>query len=127
MAVLPHTPQLLYGPWQLGLALDLHTVSSEFIGYDEYGHAQYDTKRTQVGDALYRLKYSQDVSPADDLAETSVSALRSRAAQVDVVVPVPSTRARAVQPWLKSVGESLEFSAFLSPPRRSRALSKSPS
>lgn len=98
MAVLPHTPQPLYGPWQLGLALDLHTVSSEFIGYDEYGHPQYDTKRTEVGEALYRLKYSQEAAPADSLAETAVVALSRRGARVDLVVPVPATRARAIQP-----------------------------
>jgi hypothetical protein len=36
------------GNWVAGRVLDWHVESSEFIGYDEFGHAQYDTKRTKL-------------------------------------------------------------------------------
>ncbi|MGV3625145.1 MAG: hypothetical protein ACO1OB_30275 [Archangium sp.] len=112
MAVLAHIPRPLYGSWFMGLALDLHTLSSVFIGYDEYGHEQYDTTRSAVGEALYRWKYSQDVSTADSLAETSVAALRAQNAQIDIVVPVPSTRSRQVQPVTEVGVASRSDSAF---------------
>jgi hypothetical protein len=50
-------PRKIDGPWADGRVLDLHSTGSEFLGYDEYGHEQFDTRRTEVGDLLYRLKY----------------------------------------------------------------------
>ncbi len=35
----------------------MHTISSTFLGYNEYGHAQYDTTRSTLGELLYQLKY----------------------------------------------------------------------
>ncbi len=40
-----------------GYTLDIHTISSDFLGYDGYGHAQFDTQRSEMGELLYRLKY----------------------------------------------------------------------
>ena len=31
-------PRRLRGPWDDGYALDVHTRSSTFLGYDQYGH-----------------------------------------------------------------------------------------
>ena len=45
-------PRHIPGCWDEGFALDLHTLESEFIGYDEYGHAQFDTRRSELGDLL---------------------------------------------------------------------------
>ncbi|HEY8749953.1 MAG TPA: hypothetical protein VIM11_18360 [Tepidisphaeraceae bacterium] len=45
------------GAWTRGWTLDLHTISSTFLGYNEYGHAQYDTTRSTLGELLYQLKY----------------------------------------------------------------------
>jgi len=50
-------PKIITGCWTEGFALDFHTLSSEFIGDDEYGHPQFDTKRSEIGELLYRLKY----------------------------------------------------------------------
>jgi competence protein ComFC len=47
-------PRKLSGPWTEGYALDLHTASSEFLGYDEFGHEQFNTERTEVGELVYR-------------------------------------------------------------------------
>jgi len=33
------------GNWKKGFALDLHTISSEYLGKNEFGHDHYDTKR----------------------------------------------------------------------------------
>lgn len=55
-------PRQIPGRWRLGYALDLHTVSSTFLGYDDLGHATFDTRRSEIGELLYRLKYSGDQS-----------------------------------------------------------------
>ncbi len=46
-------PVKIKGPWDLGFALDLHTVSSTFLGNNTAGHAQYDTVRSGLGTSLH--------------------------------------------------------------------------
>jgi hypothetical protein len=60
-------PKPITGNWTEGFALDFHTLSSEYIGDDEYGHPQFDTKRSDVGELLYRLKYGKDKSVLGDI------------------------------------------------------------
>lgn len=36
-------PRKIYGKWRTGWALDLHTLSSEFLGYDPFGNPVFDT------------------------------------------------------------------------------------
>jgi predicted amidophosphoribosyltransferase len=89
------------GSWKEGYVLDYHTRRSDFLGYDEFGHPRFDTARTEVGDLLYRLKYKGQTSPLDDLIAVAVDFLRKWAPPVDVIVPVPATRKRKVQPVLE--------------------------
>ncbi len=92
-------PRKLPGDWKAGFALDLHTVSSEFVGYNEYGHEQFDTKYSDVGGLLYRLKSRSDKSVVKVLAYTAGEFVKSQKWSVDVVVPVPPSRTgRAFQP-----------------------------
>ena len=42
-------PIAITGPWGSGWALDLHTVSSVFIGDDAFGHPQFENKRSEIG------------------------------------------------------------------------------
>lgn len=86
------------GAWKRGYALDLHTLSSTFLGYDEYGHARFDSTRSEVGELLYRLKYSQDPAVVGDIANTALHLLGRWKPALDMVVPVPATTTRAVQP-----------------------------
>jgi len=53
-------PRQIVGKWRSGYALDLHTLSSIFIGDDEFGHPRFETRRSEMGELLYRLKYSGD-------------------------------------------------------------------
>ena len=46
--------QKIEGKWRAGIALDLHTVSSTYLGVDEAGHDRFETKRSEMGDLLYR-------------------------------------------------------------------------
>jgi len=99
-------PVRIPGRWREGYALDLHTVQSNFLGDDEYGRAQFETKRSAVGELLYRLKYKSDLSTVAELVEAAAFFVRSWEPPVDILVPVPASRTRALQPVL-AVGEAL--------------------
>jgi predicted amidophosphoribosyltransferase len=86
------------GPWADGRVLDLHSSGSVFLGYDEYGHEQFDTRRTEVGELLYRLKYRSDASALDEIGAVAEEFIRSWRIDFDVVVPAPPTRVRRAQP-----------------------------
>lgn len=96
-------PRQLKGPWLEGYALDVHSTGSEFLGYDEYGHEQFDTKRTDVGELLYRVKYKGDETALAELADVMAEFVRSRGISSEIIVPVPPTRVRRIQPLFKIV------------------------
>ena len=91
-------PRKLDGPWADGRVLDLHSTGSEFLGYDEYGHEQFATRRTEVGELLYRLKYRGDPSAVEEIGTVASKFIRSWGISFDVIVPAPPTRTRRVQP-----------------------------
>lgn len=93
-------PMKIPGRWRDGYALDHHTVSSTYLGADELGHAQFDTKRSDVGELLYQLKYKSDASVIASIVETVAFFLASWQPGVDSIVPVPPSRPRASQPVL---------------------------
>jgi competence protein ComFC len=78
--------------------LDLHSSGSEFLGYDEFGHEQFDTHRTDVGELLYRLKYQSDASAIEEIGAVAEKFIMSWQIQFDIIVPAPPTRARRIQP-----------------------------
>ena len=96
-------PRQLKGPWREGYALDVHSTGSEFLGYDEYGHEQFDTKRTDVGELLYRVKYKGDETALAELADVMAEFVKSKGISSEIIVPVPPTRVRRVQPLSKIV------------------------
>jgi competence protein ComFC len=91
-------PRKIDGPWADGRVLDLHSSGSEFLGYDEFGHEQFDTRRTEVGELLYRLKYRNDVSAIGEIGDVAEQFIRSWQIEFDIIVPAPPTRIRRVQP-----------------------------
>ncbi|MBN1625374.1 MAG: ComF family protein [Deltaproteobacteria bacterium] len=102
-------PIKLQGNWFEGFALDLHTVSSEFLGSDEFGHEIFYTKRSEIGELLYRLKYKSDKSTMEDIVETAVDFLVNQwkiSSIIDVILPVPSSKRRAFQPVI-NVGREI--------------------
>ena len=101
-------PTRIPGRWREGYALDYHTVSSVFLGYDEFGHGKFDTTRTEVGELLYRLKYSNDKTAVADLVGTSAGFARSWKPGVDLLIPTPPSRRRAEQPLLLVAGPLAE-------------------
>lgn len=92
------TPRTIQGEWDAGIVLDKHTISSSYVGDDENGHPQFDTLRTEIGEAAFQLKYRADwnkVSPlAAEIVRTGIPAIGA----VNVIVPMPASHARARQP-----------------------------
>lgn len=64
-------PRKILGRWKEGYSLDLHTLSSTFIGYDEYGHSRFDTQRSEIGELLYRLKNKADRGAVPEIVEAA--------------------------------------------------------
>lgn len=100
------SPRAIAGPWKAGFTLDEHTVSSDFLGYNEQGHAVYDTVRSEVGELVYRLKYQGDQSAVPPLARVVAEFISSKDLPIDVVVPLPPSKQRSVQP-VRSIAASV--------------------
>lgn len=88
----------LSGNWDAGFVLDKHTISSVYLGDDEYGHPKFDTTRSDVGEALFQLKYRSDFSKVGALAEAIKDHLAPRLGPVGFIVPMPATNERPRQP-----------------------------
>lgn len=93
-------PQKINGNWLAGYALDFHTVSSAPIGHNETGHMQYDTVRTEIGELLYQLKYRNNLPAAQGIIKAAAEFLRPFLHEFDLIVPVPPSKTRPIQPVL---------------------------
>jgi competence protein ComFC len=98
-------PRRIRGSWADGYALDVHSTGSTFLGYDEFGHPVFDTMRTEVGELLYRLKYKGDASALSEIGESAEQFIRSWGVSFSVIVPVPPTRTRRIQPVFQIADE----------------------
>lgn len=86
------------GPWTDGYALHIHTLSSTFIGNDQFNHPRFDTVRSPVGELLYRLKYRNDQTAVDQLAEAAEGFIKTWNPPLDAIIPVPASVLRKTQP-----------------------------
>jgi hypothetical protein len=82
-------PRPLSGPWQEGWALGFN---SSFTGAD--------WQRSPVGDLTHRLKYEADATAVQPLVEQALALCHEHPAlaAVDVLVPVPPTTTRPLDP-----------------------------
>lgn len=86
-------PAKVDGLWREGFVLDVHTLSSDYLGDDEFGRPIFHSTRTELGELLYRLKYKADPSAVDGIVESAASFVRSWNPGAEIIVPVPPTRA----------------------------------
>ena len=92
-------PMKLPGPWADGYVLERqHTLTSDFVGHDSFGNPQFDTKRSELGELVFRLKNRSDKSTLDSIAETAVEFIKGWNPSFDLIVPVPPSRKRTYQP-----------------------------
>jgi len=86
------------GNWKKGYALDKHTISSEYLGKNEFGHDHYKTKRTIIGELVYQLKYKNDSSVVQKLVN-EVKKCVSGIDKFDFIIPIlTSDTSRPKQP-----------------------------
>lgn len=87
----------LVGIWDSGLAFDVHTASSTYLGVDENGYNRFDNVRSPMGELVYRLKYKSDKSAVDDILALTdqINGIEG----FDFIVPIPPTnKNRPFQP-----------------------------
>lgn len=93
------------GNWGAGYALDKHMSSSTYNGVDEHGHKQYTNVRTEVGEAVYQLKYQQDWSQAAPLAKAIFDTVFPKLSAVGLLIPMAASTPRPRQPVLEVTKE----------------------
>lgn len=86
------------GAWDQGFALDKHTQSSTYIGEDDYGNPQFDTKRTDIGEALFRLKYRGEWEHLPFLADSLAGQIQHSLPRPDLLTAMPASAERPRQP-----------------------------
>jgi len=90
-------------PWVDGYVLDYHTVSSTPTGDPYY---RFDTKRTELGELLFQLKYrtggSAVVADSVDTIEQFVGGWKP---PIDYVVPAPPSLTPKTQPAVEIARE----------------------
>jgi len=97
MTVVKSNPMKLRGPWVEGYTLDLYSISSTFLGYDG-SIPRFDTKYTEVGELVNRLKYRGDSAALPSLIDTAEQFVRGLNWTFDCIVPVPPSITRKSQP-----------------------------
>ena len=113
------------GNWDLGFVLDKHKISSTPTGYNDYGHMQFDTIRTEVGEALFKLKYRNDSSQIQPLAEELANTIFPKFDKVGMLIPMPSSKKRPQQPvteLTKSIGKIVGKPVFDRPGGKVKSL-----
>ena len=103
------------GDWDLGYVLDWHVESSEFLGHNQFGRAEFDTKRTEIGEAIFQLKYRHDLTKIEPLAETMVLNLKSAFQTASFIIPMPPSKSRETQQAVelaRKVAEKLGIPLF---------------
>lgn len=93
------SPRAIKGIWDDGYSLDLHTISSELVGHDEFGHERFATTRSEIGELLYSLKYHNNRSTIGEIAATAANFIRNSTTwRPHLLVPVPPSKYRPFQP-----------------------------
>ncbi len=116
--------QKIFGKWDIGYSLDKHTISSTFTGYNEYGHPTYNTTRTEIGEALYQLKYNSDRNKVTILAKQIVDLLGNHFQSASLIIPMPPSKQRDFQP-VKEIAK--QVAALMNVPYNENLLAKTSS
>lgn len=114
-------PQGVRGPWRAGIVLDWHTVGSQLVGQNEFGHPIFETQRTPLGELLFRFKYRADQAALTAIVAKTVEYLGPRTrGKFDLLIPVPPSNPTRV--WACRLAE--EIAAGLGVPYSDSALTK---
>ena len=72
-------------------------MKSVYIGDDEFGHARFDTTRSEIGELLYKLKYGNDQTVVGQIAEAAEGYLKKWNPKIDLIIPATPSKVRAKQ------------------------------
>ena len=86
----------LNGNWKGGFACDIHTLSSRHLGVDEHGHDKWDNTRSEMGQLIYQLKYSNDFSTIPQIIDRLCDQITIEG--FDCIIPAPASKKRRLQP-----------------------------
>ena len=93
------------GNWHKGLAFDVHTLSSTYLGVDGAGYDRWESTRSEMGELVYQLKYrgrKANIEKIADLISKKIKGLET----FDAIIPIPPTnRNRAIQPVMEIAKE----------------------
>ena len=118
-------PQKINGNWRAGWALDVHTLSSRPLS-----SGGYDTERTEFGELVFQLKYRDDRTKIQPIAEVAAKFVEEKFAvdghlvlpYLAAVIPIPpSDTNRVFQPVIEV---AQEVGKLLSVPVRTDCLMK---
>ncbi len=111
-------PKPITGNWAHGWALDQHTVRSTSGISDGIGIPVFETERSEIGEALYKLKYRGDRTQVEPIARTVAGFVRGRAEleSIKAVLAVPpSDTRRSFQPVAALAGRIGELLTLPAP------------
>jgi competence protein ComFC len=100
-------PKEIKGAWDVGYVLDLHTISSTMIGYNEFGHPEFDTQRSPLGELVYRLKYRGDKAVLPLIAETVAAFLKTLSIQSHAILPMPPSKLQRTYQTVAEIASEL--------------------
>lgn len=104
----------LEGNWRKGLAFDLHTLASVYLGPDEFGHKRFDNTHSEMGEFVYQLKYKNDKSSIPKIIKLlkSINGID----KLDAIIPVPSSKKnrkfQPVEEIAKALGDDRDVEVF---------------
>ena len=104
MAPVNINPTRLLGPWTEGYVLDLHSISSTFLGY-EGSIPRFDTKYTELGGLVHRFKYRGDRTALPPIVDTAEQFIKESNWQFDCIVGAPPSLKRKWQPVIEIAQE----------------------
>lgn len=89
-------PQKITGNWNAGWVLDRHVISSTPMGNNIYGHMEYHTIRSELGEFIFQLKYRNKLDAVNEIIELIAPFLDecSELENVDIVFPCPPSNSR---------------------------------
>jgi len=93
-------PQEIMGIWDKGYVLDRHILNSVPKGENVYGHMEFDSTRSELGELLFQFKNRGKYDCLPKIMEMVKPFLDEWAElrDIDIVLPVPSTKSRNYQP-----------------------------
>ncbi|EPD6091760.1 ComF family protein [Escherichia coli] len=86
------------GNWDLGYAMDKHLIKSTYLGDNEYGKPMFQNDRTEVGEAVYQLKYQNDMDQVDALAQCLLVNAVPLFQNIQLIIPMAASNVRKIQP-----------------------------